>query len=139
MGLRKKPKEVIIGTNFVKDVLEMCPVLLWKANSKSETPLHMAARHGHADIVEVLITECKESHQNNHPEEGVAATRRMLGMTNEAKDTALHEAVRYDHFDVVKILSGADPELPYDANSAGETPLYLAAEKGIQRCCGTYC
>ncbi|KAJ4717365.1 Ankyrin repeat-containing-like protein [Melia azedarach] len=133
MGLRKKSEEVIIsGTNFVEDVLEMCPVLLWKANSKDETPLHMAARHGHADMVQVLITECKKPHQNDHPEEGVAAARRMLGMTNKAKDTAIHEAVRYNHVNVVQILSREDPALPYDANNAGETPLYLAAERGYK-------
>ncbi|KAJ4717371.1 Ankyrin repeat-containing-like protein [Melia azedarach] len=130
MGLTKKSEEVVPGTNFVEDVLEMRPVLLWKANTKGETPLHMAARHGHGDIVKVLIAECKKPHQNDHPEEGIAATRRMLGMTNETKDTALHEAVRYNQVNVVEILSREDPELPYDANNAGETPLYLAAERG---------
>ena len=56
----------------------------------------------------------------------------MLQMTNKARDTALHEAVRYsdDHLDVIKVLTEADPELTYDANTAGETPLYLAAERG---------
>ncbi|KAI9195160.1 hypothetical protein LWI28_012313 [Acer negundo] len=54
----------------------------------------------------------------------------MLQMINEAKDTALHEAVRYNHIDVVKVLTVEDHELPYDANNAGKTPLYLAAERG---------
>ncbi|KAJ4717369.1 Ankyrin repeat-containing-like protein [Melia azedarach] len=92
----------------------------------------MAARHGHGDIVKVLIAECKKPHQNDHPEEGIAATRRMLGMTNETKDTALHEAVRYNQVNVVEILSREDPELTYDANNAGETPLYMAAERGFK-------
>ncbi|KAK0606004.1 hypothetical protein LWI29_033087 [Acer saccharum] len=61
---------------------------------------------------------------------GSKNTRQMLQMINEAKDTALHEAVRYNHLDVVKELSVEDCELPYDANNAGETPLYLAAERG---------
>ncbi|KAK9182776.1 hypothetical protein WN944_025922 [Citrus x changshan-huyou] len=124
-------REVIRGENFVRVILEMCPILLLKANAKGETLLHIAARHGHSDIVKVLIAECKKPHQNN-PEEGVAAARLMLGTTNEAKDTALHEAVRYNQVDVVKMLTKEDPNLPYDANEAGETPLYLAAERGYK-------
>ncbi|KAK0606196.1 hypothetical protein LWI29_035046 [Acer saccharum] len=57
----------------------------------------------------------------------------MLQMTNEAKDTALHEAVRYNHLDVVQLLTKENPSLPYDANTAGETPLYLAAERGYAK------
>ncbi|KAK0604780.1 hypothetical protein LWI29_019363 [Acer saccharum] len=96
-----------------------------------ETLLHMAARHGHADVAKFLLEECKKPFQNDQ-ESGIKATRLMLQMTNEARDTALHEAVRYsdDHLDVVKVLTEADPELTYDANTAGETPLYLAAERG---------
>ncbi|KDO40326.1 hypothetical protein CISIN_1g039863mg, partial [Citrus sinensis] len=124
-------REVIRGENFVRVILEMCPILLLKANAKGETLLHIAARHGHYDIVKVLIAECKKPHQNN-PEEGVAAARLMLGTTNEAKDTALHEAVRYNQVDVVKMLTKEDPNLSYDANEAGETPLYLAAERGYK-------
>ncbi|KAJ4722594.1 putative Ankyrin repeat-containing protein [Melia azedarach] len=54
----------------------------------------------------------------------------MLGMTHEAKDTILHEAVRYNHVGVVETLTREDPTLPYDANNAGETPLYFAVERG---------
>ncbi|KAK3206483.1 hypothetical protein Dsin_020529 [Dipteronia sinensis] len=54
----------------------------------------------------------------------------MLQMINKAKDTTLHEAVRYNHLDVVKVLTVENRELLYDANNAGETPLYLAEERG---------
>ncbi|KAL9408253.1 hypothetical protein AB3S75_046749 [Citrus x aurantiifolia] len=122
-------KQSSSSEHFVRDILEMCPGLLLKANTKGETLLHIAARHGHVDIVKDLIAECKKPHQND-PEKGVEAARLMLGTANEAKDTALHEAVRYNQVDVVKILTKEDPSLPYDANNAGETPLYLAAERG---------
>ncbi|KAK1587277.1 hypothetical protein Q3G72_011327 [Acer saccharum] len=91
----------------------------------------MAARYGHADVAKFLLEECKKPFQNDQ-ELGFKATRRMLQMTNEARDTALHEAVRDsdDDLDVVKVLTEADPELIYEANTAGETPLYLAAERG---------
>ncbi|KAK0604056.1 hypothetical protein LWI29_011644 [Acer saccharum] len=117
--------------DFVRRVLGKCSDLLWKVNKKGETLLHMAARYGHADVAKFLLEECKKPSQNDQ-ESGIEATRLMLQMTNEARDTALHEAVRYsdDHLDVVKVLTEADPKLTYDANTAGETPLYLAAERG---------
>ena len=117
--------------HFVTDILEMSPGLLLKANTKGETLLHIAGRHGHVDIVKDLIAECKKPHQND-PEKVIEAATLMLGMTNEAKDKALHEAVRYNRVEVVKMVTKEDPSLPYDANNAGETPLYLAAERGYK-------
>ncbi|KAK0603951.1 hypothetical protein LWI29_010534 [Acer saccharum] len=120
--------------DFVRRVLGKCSDLLWKVNKKGETLLHMAARYGHADIAKFLLEECKKKPHKNHDDDqelGIKATRWMLQMTShETKDTALHEAVRYGHLDVVKLLAEEDCELPYDANTAGETPLYLAAERG---------
>ncbi|KAK9179786.1 hypothetical protein WN943_028991 [Citrus x changshan-huyou] len=104
---------------------------LYKANTKGETLLHIAGRHGHVDIVKDLIAECKKPHQND-PEKVIEAATLMLGMTNEAKDKALHEAVRYNRVEVVKMVTKEDPSLPYDANNAEETPLYLAAERGYK-------
>ncbi|KAK4857200.1 hypothetical protein QYF36_025598 [Acer negundo] len=128
-----QPKYGIFWT-FVKEMLKMCPDLLWKANKKGETLLHMAARHGHANVAKFLLLECKKAYQNHddHDQElGITAARRMLQMaSHEAKDTALHEAVRCNHLDVVRILTNEDPSLPYDANTARETPLYIAAERG---------
>ncbi|KAK0603820.1 hypothetical protein LWI29_009052 [Acer saccharum] len=118
--------------DFVRRVLGKCSDLLWKANKKGETLLHMAARHGHADVAKFLLEECFQNDQ----ESGIKTTRLMLQMTNEARDTALHEAVRYSddhHLEVVKVLTGADPDLTYEANTAGETPLYLAAERGYAK------
>ncbi|KAK1567778.1 hypothetical protein Q3G72_016527 [Acer saccharum] len=115
---------------FVTEVLEMCPNLLWKANNKGDTLLHFAARYGHGDIAKELIEECKKLH-NKDQEHGVEPTRLMLGKTNnKAKDTALHEAIRHNHIDVVNKLIEEDPDLPYEANGYGETPLYLPAEMG---------
>ncbi|KAK0605039.1 hypothetical protein LWI29_022108 [Acer saccharum] len=118
--------------NFVTRILDNCPELIWKANKRGETLLHMAARHGHADVANYLLEECRNSYQNDQ-EPGIRAKRQMLQMINEAKDTALHEAVRYNHIDVVvQLLTDEDRELPYDSNNDGETPLYLAAERGCK-------
>ncbi|KAK0603969.1 hypothetical protein LWI29_010743 [Acer saccharum] len=120
--------------DFVSEILGMRPDLLWKENKKGETLLHMAARHGHFDVAKYLLEECKKiPYRNYHDDQelGITPTRRMLQMTShKAKDTALHEAVLYNHVDVVQLLTKADCKVPYDANSACETPLYLAAERG---------
>ncbi|KAK2641602.1 hypothetical protein Ddye_023365 [Dipteronia dyeriana] len=124
----------IKDTYFVREMLGMCPDLLWKANKKGETLLHMAARHGHANVAKFLLLECQKipyKNQYDDQEHGITPTRRMLRKTSQdAKDTALHEAVRYHHLDVVRLFTEADRELTYEANAVGETPLYLTAERG---------
>jgi ankyrin repeat protein len=56
----------------------------------------------------------------------------MLRVTNEDGDTALHMAVRNPDvgvcLKVVEVLIREDPEFQHPANSAKETPLYLAAK-----------
>ena len=51
-------------------------------------------------------------------------------MTNIDKETALHEAARHNHVGVVTLLTKEDPDFIYSRNEAGESPLYLAAERG---------
>ncbi|KAM1587644.1 hypothetical protein ACFX10_026774 [Malus domestica] len=57
--------------------------------------------------------------------------QKLIRKTNNKKDTALHEAVLFNYFGVVEILTKEDPEFSYSANDAGETPLYLAVERGL--------
>jgi ankyrin repeat protein len=124
-------KQLDSATNFVEEILKMCPLLLRQVNAKGETPLHIAARYGHAAIVEVLIKYCSQTlHQNL--EDGIEPVKEMLGMTNKDRDTALHEAVRYNHLKVVELLIKEDPNFSYSTNDAGETPLYIAAERGFK-------
>ncbi|KAF5468660.1 hypothetical protein F2P56_012799, partial [Juglans regia] len=134
--LIEEESHAVGGTNetsaakFVKDVLDKCPSLLLKANAEGDTPLHVAARYGHASIVKVLFEHNKSQHQDI--ESGVVeAATEMIGKLNKERDTALHEAVRHNHnIEVVKqLLMEVDPEFSFGANVAGETPLYLAAER----------
>nr|POE81157.1 ankyrin repeat-containing protein [Quercus suber] len=112
----------------------MCPPLLWKANAKDETPLHIAARYGHAAIVDVLIKRARERAPQEDLENGVnnAAVQMMLEMTNNEKDTALHEAVRGNHLKVVEQLTEEGRNFSYSQNDAGETPLYIAVERNYK-------
>ncbi|XP_060671401.1 uncharacterized protein LOC112492240 [Ziziphus jujuba] len=98
-------------------------------NAKKETPLHIAARYGHASIVELLIQHAKALHPQNL-EGDVEAARQMMRMPNQNQDTAFHEAVRFQHLSVVKILIREDCDFVHSANEEGETPLYMAAERG---------
>ncbi|XP_034932414.1 uncharacterized protein [Populus alba] len=95
------------------------------ANKKGETPLHLAARYGHSNVVRVLIDRAKARPTDR--ESGVTEAKKMLRMTNEEQDTALHVAARNKRSHVVEILTKEDPEFSYSANVDGETPLYIAA------------
>ncbi|XP_061944713.1 ankyrin repeat-containing protein At5g02620-like [Populus nigra] len=114
-----------VPTDFVNRILERCPPLLFQANKRGESPLHLAARNGHSNVVEVLIDRAKALPADT--ESRVTEAKMMLRMTNEEKDTALHVAARNIQAQVVKILTKEDPEFPYSANVHGETPLYIAA------------
>ncbi|ESR33743.1 hypothetical protein CICLE_v10006527mg [Citrus x clementina] len=118
-----------VSTKFVEEILEKCPSLLLQVNAKGDTPLHVAAKFGHSDIVRVLVERAKlPKHENEELESRVGATRQMIRMTNNEKNTALHEAVCHQNVDVVEILTKEDPDYPYSANNYGKTPLYMAAE-----------
>ena len=128
-----KSKDSKSSTAFVEEILTKCESLLMQANVKGETPLHIAARYGHAAIVDVLIECARKSAPQEDPENGVNyAVQKMLEMTNNEKDTALHEAVRGDHLKVVERLIEVGKDFSYSQNDASETPLYIAVERGFE-------
>ncbi|KAH7850881.1 hypothetical protein Vadar_004153 [Vaccinium darrowii] len=119
----------------VAAIVEVCPLLLSGVNIKGETPLHLAAREGYADIVKALIVCAKKREQEVESNLGGEA-KKMLRATNVDKDTALHMAARNCHLErekylkVIKLLAEEDPKFKHPGNNADETPLYLAAEQG---------
>ncbi|KAG5224830.1 ankyrin repeat-containing protein [Salix suchowensis] len=129
--LRNQQEEPGSSTDFVDMILERCPPLLLQANKKGETPLHLAAKYGHSNVVKVLIHQAKALPAD--PESGVTVAKMMLRMTNGEGDTALHEAARNAWGHVVELLTKEDPDFSYSANVHGETPLYIAASIGYLR------
>ncbi|KAK6929865.1 LOW QUALITY PROTEIN: PGG domain [Dillenia turbinata] len=99
-------------------------------NSKGETPLHIAAREGNYRVVKALIDGPKAI--QGEVESFAGVVKEMLRMTNKKKNTPLHEAMKTNSPILVSLLLTEDPEYSYEANAAGETPLYLAAERGFE-------
>ncbi|XP_004289040.1 PREDICTED: ankyrin repeat-containing protein At3g12360-like [Fragaria vesca subsp. vesca] len=122
---------------IVEEIVQMCPPLLLQPNGNGDTPLHFSARHGHAAIVEVLIQASKLAcHHSSDLERGISTEetcwQMLIRTTNKEKNTALHEAVRFNHLDVVRMLTTEDPDFFYSANDSGETPVYMATERGYR-------
>jgi ankyrin repeat protein len=103
-------------------ITELClrdSALLYSVSSSLDTPLHCAARHGHADAVETIVRLARSS-----VEEG--RLRELLGGRNDAGDTALHVAARHGRGETVEVLMKLAPEMAAEVNGAGVSPLYLA-------------
>ena len=107
------------------DQLSSPSSLLQQRIAKGGTPLHLAAREGHLTVVKNLVAAGKQLRGDTEGG-GKAVCKVMM-----RKKTALHEAVRYHHPEVVKLLIQEDSELINGANSEGNTPLYIAAERGF--------
>ncbi|TKY59580.1 Ankyrin repeat-containing protein [Spatholobus suberectus] len=120
-----------VSEEFVTRILETCEGLVLVPNAKGETLLHIAARYGHSNIAKLLVERVKAFPRDI--ESGIGAEKKFIRATNNEKDTALHEAVRYHHIEVVKTLLEMDPDYSYCANTANETPLYLASERRYQQ------
>ncbi|KAK3404123.1 hypothetical protein EUGRSUZ_K00471 [Eucalyptus grandis] len=116
---RRSPSESTLlhaaaGTDDnVKAVIHFFPAhLIYCANSRGETPLHIAARAGKAVAVELLLRQ------------GVLIDPDRCG------NSALHEAVRNRHRKVIGQLVREDPSLLYCENNESKSPLCIAIETG---------
>lgn len=105
-------------TEFAEALVHRFPVLLTRADSKGNTPLHIASRTGCTEMVKCFL-KTKEA-------------KAAVEMTNNGMgDTALHVAVRNGHLEVVELLLEESTKLLCLANKHQESPLYLAVERGF--------
>ncbi|KAG5554519.1 hypothetical protein RHGRI_012162 [Rhododendron griersonianum] len=118
--------------NHVEAVLEACPSLLCRRNIKGETPLHIAARDGRAEIVEALIGRAKRLEEE--VESGlVGAVKEMLRATNLDVDTALHMAARNCHLEGEKYLKVSKLLTKELERGRGEDLEYIIWETKLDR------
>ncbi|XP_058000453.1 uncharacterized protein LOC110662547 isoform X2 [Hevea brasiliensis] len=104
-------------------ITNLIPSLVYKKNSNGDTPLHITARLGSLEVVQVLLSyACCERME-------LEANENLLRMVNMDSNTALHEAARKGHFEVVVSLIQKDPGLAMLTNNAEESPLFLAVDK----------
>ncbi|KAL8770537.1 MAG: hypothetical protein Q9209_003793 [Squamulea sp. 1 TL-2023] len=91
------------------------PHLLGALDRLYETPLHLAAKHGHDEVVKVMLEYAQVAWQW-----GLATTPISAG-----EQTALHLAAANGHLAVVMLL--CDHQSLNSMDSQGRTPLILAA------------
>ncbi|KAL3742750.1 hypothetical protein ACJRO7_018119 [Eucalyptus globulus] len=95
-----------------------------------DTPLHLAAKVGSYRAVRAFIDLAKSLHwvvKNGQ----VNACKELLRKQNLHKDTALHHAIRGGHHWIVKLMIKEDSQLCGFTNAADESPLYIAANRGL--------
>lgn len=110
---------------IVENAVDSKPSLLHETNIKGDTALHIASRLGNLEITLLLINKAKV--------QDVEESRKLLRMANLKEDTALHEAARHGQYEVLKVLIEEDKELASFVNKEGESPLFLAVDRGHYR------
>ncbi|KAE9456348.1 hypothetical protein C3L33_11749, partial [Rhododendron williamsianum] len=99
---------------FVGEALRRFPFLSDQVNSQGDTPLLVAARFGHLQVVKTLAATARENETNS-----VVAR--------------VEEIWKKGKLDVARYLLGLKPEMATFDNLAGESPLFLAAESRCER------
>ncbi|XP_065649233.1 transient receptor potential cation channel subfamily A member 1 homolog isoform X2 [Hydra vulgaris] len=88
-------------------------MLLEEFDKHELTPLHIAAKEGHENIVQILLNlgACIDS-------------------KNDENLTPLHLASKHGHYRVVELLLSTNLSIVNDVDDASNTPLHLAAMEG---------
>ncbi|PAA94850.1 hypothetical protein BOX15_Mlig019356g1 [Macrostomum lignano] len=89
-----------------------------ESDAANNSPLHVACKNGHVDIVELLL------------ENGADAEAK-----NEDEETPMHLAAQAGHLQVVRRLLKINLSLAFDEDEDSNTPMHLAALTGQARIC----
>ena len=96
---------------------------LYATNCKGNTALHIAASLGNLGMSQLLIARALDQEAE--------VKRLLLKAQNVEQNTALHLAVKHGHYDIVDLLIRNEPGLTSITNKAGESPLFLAVDRGF--------
>jgi ankyrin repeat protein len=99
-------------------ICEKAPSLVAARNRSLDTPLHCAARAGHREVAECLLSAMRA---------GGAEAAAALRARNCHGATALYEAVRHGRAGVVDLFMDVLPELASVTSDDGVSALYSAA------------
>ncbi|XP_037416768.1 ankyrin repeat-containing protein At5g02620-like [Triticum dicoccoides] len=120
-------------------------------NVKQQTPLHIAAREGLADVVAKIVSQ-PWVHEKFVPSDSVSGTALhqavlgghacvveilldatppdQIGLTDSSENNALHYAAQKNNARVVKLLLNRKVDLAYKRNRDLQSPLHVAAYYG---------
>ncbi|KAL8122420.1 hypothetical protein AgCh_018949 [Apium graveolens] len=102
---------------------------LFNVDSNGETALHLAAYYGHTEVVKALINAARSLPSS--ADDAISPVITFIRLANYVyANTALHLAVSNHNVDIVKVLVEEDPTDTHIQNSDGDSPVYLAAERG---------
>uniref|UniRef100_A0A0E0R7Q7 Uncharacterized protein n=1 Tax=Oryza rufipogon TaxID=4529 RepID=A0A0E0R7Q7_ORYRU len=114
---------IAAGEGHGELIAELCShdssLLSSSSSSSGNTPLHCAARAGHASAVRGIVRLARANVEEDR-------LKAMLRGMNATGDTALHLAARHGHGEAVEELMEVAPETA----SSGNTPLHCAARAG---------
>lgn len=149
------PLHVMVGQGDVRGVaeaLDIAPEAVNLTDALQTTPLIVAARSGHREVIQLLLSRGADIHARNFEGENALAAALRTGNLDGARDligaganvnelfsggfvsTLIGRAIREKAVDGVALLleHGADPNLK---DAAGRTPLHVAVDAGSAEIC----
>ena len=83
-------------TELLHKFLKACPDSIEDVTARSETALHIAVKHGHYEILQVLFRWLKR----NSRKDSLKFIRTMLNWKDQKGNTVVHVAALNDHIEV---------------------------------------
>ncbi|XP_042474915.1 protein ACCELERATED CELL DEATH 6-like [Macadamia integrifolia] len=116
------------NVQVVKVILETLPTTIVRSkNSRDDTALHVAARYNNVEVIKYLLSCAMDLDEA----ENQCNRYQTAKLKNREGNTALHETVRGRHREVIEVLMQSDKEVIFMKNNRRESPLYLAADRGL--------